>query len=105
MAEQETTLPKELLEEAAKDVDGDYTLQELDDTAMWAVSAPITAAATAGLASQAEHAVYYAAGIFAGAMMPMYINDGLLDPKKISHWVNVTLPERAEAEGVDLGKK
>jgi len=104
MAEQETTLPLELLQEVAAQIDGDYTLQEIDDTAMWAASGPVLAASTAGLASSAEHTVYYAAGIFAGSMLPTYVNDGLLDPHKISQWVN-EVAAKAVAESKKSKKK
>lgn len=106
MSEPQYTLPEELLKEVAAQIkDNPYTLQELDDTAMWIAAGPIAAAASAGLAVNAEHAIYYTAGIFAGSMLAEYVNLGLIDPSKISHYVNVTLPESIQSREKKPKKK
>ena len=105
MTEQAYTLPEELLREIAGQLDNEYTMQELDDTAMWASAGPVFSAASAGLASSAEHTLYYAASIYAGSMMVEYIKDGLLDPHKISKWVNDTYLKSLASMAADEDKK
>lgn len=93
----ETTLPTEILREISEATEGKYSLKQLDDTAMWAASGPVMAAATAGRADASELTVYLAAGIYGGAMMAEYINAGLLDPEKISRWVD-EIPAKLAAQ-------
>jgi hypothetical protein len=90
--DRETTLPTEILEAVQEKLNDEYTLQEIDDTAIWATSGPVLSAASMGLADDSDKSVYFASGVFAMSMMPEYINEGLIDPKAVSAWVN-SLPE------------
>lgn len=90
--DRETTLPTEILEAVQEKLNDDYTLQQIDDTAVWATSGPVLSAASLGLADDSDKSVYLASGIFAMSMMPEYINERLIDPEAVSIWVN-SLPE------------
>jgi hypothetical protein len=88
MAERETTLPTELLQELSDELDGEYTLSQLDDAAIVYTSGPVLSAAAVGLASNEDKAVYLTAGVFAGSMMADLIRAGLIDPVRAHDYVD-----------------